>query len=168
MEATDGQERRLAQDRGGVLAIEAVEPVAISSLRAADARRAGYPSLAELRRQLASRDGTAYRIAVKLAGPDPRIDLREAPIESAAEAAEVVERLGRMDRASRSGAWTGATLRLIADNPGVRAADLAESQGLTKKDFKPRVRRLKALGLTESLEIGYRLSPRGRSLLPYL
>jgi len=31
--------------------------------------------------------------------------------------------------------------------------------------FKRRVRQLKELGLTESLEVGYRLSPRGRAVL---
>jgi hypothetical protein len=31
--------------------------------------------------------------------------------------------------------------------------------------FKANVRKLKALGLTESLDIGYRLSPRGEALL---
>jgi hypothetical protein len=31
--------------------------------------------------------------------------------------------------------------------------------------FKRDVRRLKELGLTESLEVGYRLSPRGRAFL---
>ena len=34
--------------------------------------------------------------------------------------------------------------------------------------FKERVRRLKALGLTESLEVGYRLSPRGQAFLDEL
>jgi len=33
---------------------------------------------------------------------------------------------------------------------------------MDKPSFKRRVRSLKELGLTESLEIGYRLSPRGR------
>jgi hypothetical protein len=33
--------------------------------------------------------------------------------------------------------------------------------------FKRRVRALKELGLTESLEIGYRLSPRGQELLEW-
>ena len=152
----------------GVLAIESVEPVAISALRTADARRAGYPSLAELRRQLRSREGTVYAIDVSLAGPDPRIALRQTPFEDRDQAAEVIERLARMDRASTSGPWTARVLQLIDANPGVRAADLAEAEGLTKRVFKPRVRRLKALGLTESLETGYRLSPRGRSLLSYL
>ena len=31
--------------------------------------------------------------------------------------------------------------------------------------FKVNVRKLKGLGLAESLEVGYRLSPRGRALL---
>jgi hypothetical protein len=42
---------------------------------------------------------------------------------------------------------------------------LAEAAGQERLAFKTRVRRLKALGLTESLEVGYRLSPRGRAFL---
>jgi predicted transcriptional regulator len=34
-----------------------------------------------------------------------------------------------------------------------------------KVRFKANVRKLKALGLTESLEVGYRLSPRGEAVL---
>ena len=33
------------------------------------------------------------------------------------------------------------------------------------KRYKTDVRKLKELGLTESLEVGYRLSPRGRAYL---
>jgi hypothetical protein len=50
----------------------------------------------------------------------------------------------------------------------VRAADLAASVGREKHPFKVDVRKLKELGLTESLERGYRLSPRGRVLLERL
>jgi hypothetical protein len=57
---------------------------------------------------------------------------------------------------------------LIADRPGVRAADLAAAEGREKLPFKADVRKLKELGLTESLEVGYRLSPRGRALLSRL
>ena len=56
-------------------------------------------------------------------------------------------------------------LRLIADRPGVRAGDLAAESGRERLEFKADVRKLKALGLTESLEVGYRLSPRGRAYL---
>jgi hypothetical protein len=56
-------------------------------------------------------------------------------------------------------------LRLIAANPGRRAPDLARRRGLDTRPFKIDVRTLKALGLTESLAVGYRLSPRGRAYL---
>jgi hypothetical protein len=36
---------------------------------------------------------------------------------------------------------------------------------MDRPEFKQRVRRLKALGLTESLQVGYRLSPRGMAFL---
>ena len=34
--------------------------------------------------------------------------------------------------------------------------------------FKRDVRKLKELGLTESLEVGYRIAPRGRTVLKYV
>ena len=54
---------------------------------------------------------------------------------------------------------------LISDQPEIRAADLAAGLGRERVPFKRDVRKLKELGLTESLESGYRLSPRGRALL---
>ena len=74
------------------------------------------------------------------------------------ERAELGRRLDRMADAR-------AVLALIAAKPGVRAAELAASLGRELRPFKAGVRRLKELGLTESLEVGYRLSPRGRALL---
>ena len=56
-------------------------------------------------------------------------------------------------------------LELIRDNPGTLAADLAARQGCERLPFKADVRKLKALGLTESLRVGYRLSPRGQAVL---
>ena len=63
---------------------------------------------------------------------------------------------------------TVATLRLIGERPEVRAAELAVAAGRERLPFKTDVRKLKELGLTESLEVGYRLSPRGRALLERL
>jgi hypothetical protein len=65
----------------------------------------------------------------------------------------------------RRGPWTDTVLRLIAERPGVRAPDLAASLGRETLPFKRDVRKLKELGLTESLEVGYRLSQRGRAYL---
>ena len=49
--------------------------------------------------------------------------------------------------------------------PEASARELARRIDEDVRLFERRVRRLKELGLTESLEVGYRLSPRGRALL---
>jgi hypothetical protein len=54
---------------------------------------------------------------------------------------------------------------LIADRPGVRAPDLAASLGRETLAFKRDVRKLKELGLTRSLAVGYEISHRGRAYL---
>ena len=79
--------------------------------------------------------------------------------------AELERRLARLDKASPVGPWTAATLDLILQHPARRAPDLAEIIGMDTARFKPNVRKLKALGLTESLATGYRISPRGEALL---
>ena len=66
-------------------------------------------------------------------------------------------------RPAAAGRGPPTTLDLIADRPGVRAADLAASVGRETQPFKLDVRKLKGLGLTLSLEVGYRLSPRGEA-----
>jgi len=55
--------------------------------------------------------------------------------------------------------------KLRADHPGLRAPDLAQSFGRETLPFKRDVRKLKELGLTISLKIGYELSPRGQLTL---
>lgn len=141
----------------GMVAFRDVAIVTDAALTGADAQAAGYRDLAALRAALAGKEGQLYRIAVAPAGEDPRIALREDE-----DLAGLAARLDRMDGPAP---WTRETLRLIADHPGVRAAELATLRGLETLAFKRSVRRLKELGLTESLETGYRLSPRGRALL---
>ena len=85
-----------------------------------------------------------------------------------AEVAAIVARLERLDRASSYGAWTRQTLDLVDRNPERRAPDLAAKAGRETADFKKDVRKLKELGLTESLAIGYRLSPRGEAVVDRL
>jgi hypothetical protein len=72
-----------------------------------------------------------------------------------------------MDRAAEQ-PWTHPTLRQLQRLPGVVSTELAADAGLERRAYKLRVRRLKALGLTESLERGYRLSPRGQAYLERL
>jgi hypothetical protein len=150
----------------GVLAVDAVDEVPVAGITEDDARRAGFSSRSALLEDLASqRDGRVYRIALHVAGPDPRVELRGRDALTGDELAEVERRLARLDAASRHGAWTLAVLRLIRDRPEVRAGDLAPTQGQETLAFKRDVRKLKDVGLTESLEVGYRLSARGRAVL---
>lgn len=150
----------------GQLGIAAVTRVEREGISPSDARRAGYASREALLAELDRReDGDLYRIELGPLGPDPRLALRGAAPESAAEADALLARLGRLDARSAAGAWTRPTLLLIEQHPGVRAARLAQLAGREVAAFKLDVRKLKALGLTESLEVGYRLSPRGVALL---
>ena len=99
------------------------------------------------------------------AGADPRVALREQAELSDDDRRAVDAQLDRWDAARAGGPWTREILRLIAERPGVRAPDLAASLGRETLPFKRDVRRLKELGLTHSLEVGYELSPRGRAYL---
>ncbi len=150
--------------RVGVLAIEAVDLVAAEVVTDAEARRAGFRDREALLARLPG-EGPVHRVAFHLAGPDPRIALRERAEISPAERAELDARLARLDRASRHGPWTREILELIAARPAVRAPDLAAGLGRETLPFKADVRKLKELGLTESLLVGYRLSARGRAYL---
>jgi hypothetical protein len=75
--------------------------------------------------------------------------------------------LAAMDRRTPEGPWTAKAMELIDQFPGRPAEVLAREAGQDKVPFKACVRKLKTLGLTESLEVGYRLSPRGRRILAY-
>ena len=108
---------------------------------------------------------TANRIDLHYQGADPRIALRAKSKLSGKELDELLRRLDGMDARSRSGPWTESLLALLQKNPGVRAGDLAPKLGRERLAFKRDVRKLKELGLTESLKVGYRLSPRGEAVL---
>jgi hypothetical protein len=150
----------------GVIAVESVEEIADEDVTDEDARRAGHDSVQRVLASLAHRAGQPlYRVEVRYAGPDPRVALRGRSRIGSRQRAGLDATLRRMDERSHSGPWTIEVLELIAEHPGVLAAELAASRGEETQAFKRRVRRLKELGLTESLEVGYRLSPRGRAYL---
>ena len=132
-----------------------------------DAHAAGHASLAALREELARHagEGELYRIAVRWGGADPRATLRKRAQLAGSEQGDVAAKLARLDARSRDGAWTARVLRAIAEQPGVVATALAAQLGMPRRDFKLRVRKLKELGLSESLEVGYRISPLGRGML---
>jgi hypothetical protein len=145
---------------GGLLAIDEVSPIFPEDVNEDDAVAAGYADreavLASLRPE-----GQLYRVRFHRIGDDPRIKLRQHTDFEEDELSDVVRALVRLP-------WAETVLRLLADNPGVVSTDLAAQLGLDRAPFKERVRRLKALGLTESLDVGYRLSLRGAALLSRL
>lgn len=162
--------------RAGMVEVIGITAVDSDELGDHDAVAAGFADLAALLRWLersargsrdtrrSGEDGALFRIDLALVGPDPRVALRADDDLDEAALGDLGRRLDRMDAAAET-PWTRSVLRQIADQPGVVSTVLAEAAGQERLAYKTRVRRLKALGLTESLEVGYRLSPRGRAFL---
>jgi hypothetical protein len=144
----------------GVLTFDRVEAIDEGDITPDDVARTGLTAEA-LRASLAG-DGTLLRIELRLSGADPRIALREQP-PAADEIDGILARLARFDAAAEA-PWTGRALALIAERPATVARVLAAAVGVDLAIFKRRIRQLKELGLTESLEVGYRLSPRGEAV----
>jgi hypothetical protein len=131
---------------------------------AAQARAAGYPDAKSAQKELDRRPAKhTYVIAVSYLAPDERPELAADDGLSAADVDAITARLDRWDAATAP--WTRRYLEMIGANEAVRAPDLAAREGLDVPRFKRRVRQLKGLGLTISLDVGYRLSPRGRAYL---
>ena len=154
--------------QGGVIGIDAVDVVMEDDITDLDAREAGYPSREKLLSGLSYRDDPIYRIRVFFKGEDPRIALREQADLGDDELSDVIAKLEKMDKTSKRGAWTQEYLQIIQDMPNTHSSLLADFLGLSVPEFKPWVRKLKALGLTESLHPGYKLSPRGEKVLSAL
>jgi hypothetical protein len=146
----------------GVLHIDELVAIEPDDITPAHARAAGFETPDAVLASLAADPGRQlYRIRFHLAGDDPRIELREAAELTNADRARIDDQLDRWDRASTTGPWTRHLLDLIEQHPGERSADLARRLDLDQHVLKRRVRQLKNLGLTESLDTGYRLAPRG-------
>jgi hypothetical protein len=151
----------------GLVRVDSVDVVEPDRISAVDASLAGYQTVSDLVRDLrGDPDGRVYRISMHpLSEPDPRGVLAADDQLTAADVAEISRRLGRLDAASPRGPWTRATLDAIRTRPDVVASELAADAGLSRDIFKRNVRSLKALGLTLSQPVGYRLSPRGQAYL---
>jgi len=151
----------------GMIEIESVSMMEEEGVTDVDAQRAGHADAARLLADLPVRPGLPlYRIQFHVVeDPDPRAELASRADLTAAEVAEISRRLQRLDRASPHGPWTLPVLAMIENHPGRRAPDLAAHFGRDTQPFKTDVRKLKNLGLTLSLRIGYQLSPRGEAYL---
>lgn len=152
----------------GELAIDAVDRCEESEISERDALAAGFAGRAELLAELRKREeGTLHRIAFHLAGPDNRIALRAKTDLSLAEVDAIAAKLAKLDQTGGR-PWTRDTLQYIAIHPGLAAGQVATALAIDKAVLKRNVRKLKELGLTESLTVGYCLSPRGQAVLDAL
>ncbi len=166
----------------GVLAILSVDIVEPEDVTESEAARAGFCSRQTLIEELyrerkpqtsgrgARSDGprALYRICLTFDGLDERVALRNDDQLDEATANRIVTKLAAIDARTGGAPWTREVLHLINHWPGRRAPELAELLGKETLAFKADVRKLKALGLTESLSVGYRLSPRGLKVIARL
>ena len=151
---------------GMLLEATAVGEVAVSKLTEDHAIAAGEADLTTLLKRLKqpAPDSSVWRVDLSYIGIDDRIERRAIDELTDDDIAALRSRLDRLDRVA-STPWTRTTLRLIEKYPAVVSTELAALTGQERPDFKLNVRKLKEMGLTESLQVGYQLSPRGVALL---
>ena len=142
----------------GAVRVTDLRVVRLREIPAAEAVRAGFASAdavaAFLKLPL---DATVTKVEFELAGDD--VPARPPALN----AEQALARLHATDRCSAA-PWTSGALLLIRANPAVRAGDLAPLMDMETPKFKANVRKLKALGLTRSLETGYRLTDLGEQV----
>ena len=151
----------------GVLEVDAVELVTVDRISEDDARACGFATRAELVAYLGELgpldDATeVYRVALHHGGDGDRVEIATQAKLDDGEVAAITAKLVRMDREAK---WTAKTLAIIERNPRIAASKLAAKLGRETLPFKVDVRKLKRLGLTQSFEVGYEISPRGRAYL---
>ena len=156
-----------------VLEVDDVSQLRVDDISDADVERAGEPDRAALHKRLTkgtkrplTDDEILWRIEFHATGLTDARTLLAASADLTDDDVDAINRsLDRLDRAAAGGPWTRAVLTLIDERPGVVSTELAAVRGMERAPFKLDVRKLKKLGLTESLEVGYRLSPRGRAFM---
>ncbi len=151
----------------GVLEVDAITLVTVAAISDADALAAGFASRDALVAYLGELgrldDATPiYRVALHHGGDGDRVELALVDALAPADIDAIRSKLARLDKAKP---WTAKTLAIIAKRPQVAASKLAAALGRETAPFKVDVRKLKKLGLTQSFEVGYEISPRGRAYL---
>ena len=154
----------------GVLEVDDVRLVRVGEIDDRDAKAAGFSDRAALLEFLRTgpkgddvSDATeVYRIALHHGGDGDRVEIALDDALTKDDIAEIARKLARLDGKEP---WTAKTLRLIAKHPRVAASQLAKRLRRETLPFKVDVRKLKKLGLTQSFEVGYEVSPRGRAFL---
>ena len=152
----------------GVLEVDEVSIVTATTITEADARDAGFVGLPELMSYLAEvrpgvERGDLFRIRLHYAGDGNRVAVAMDGSLTAADKKAIRDKLSAMDARSEVGPWTAKLLSLIAKHPRIAASKLAAKVSRDTPSFKADVVKLKKLGLTQSFEVGYELTPRGRA-----
>ena len=148
----------------GSIIVERIHEIGFDDITPAIARRTGFSSVIDLLKTAKHGAGERVFLIDFRYSAAPKRQAPAATRASETERTALLEKLQAMDRRALR-PWTRDTLRSIATHPGVRAADLAAGLGRPRDEFKTDVRKLKALGLTESLDTGYRLSVRGEQVV---
>ncbi|HKP59292.1 MAG TPA: ASCH domain-containing protein [Polyangiales bacterium] len=153
----------------GVLEVVGVGQVRVSDITEADAVGSGFASRDELLEYMKSasdepltQSTRVFRVELRHGGDGDRVELALEAQLSEADVDAIAARLARLDAEQP---WTRETLAIIAKRPRVAASQLAAALERDKLEFKTDVRKLKKLGLTQSFEVGYEISPRGRAYL---
>ena len=151
----------------GVLQVDAFAIVPVAAITANDATRAGFATRDELVAYLAELGPLTpatevYRVELHHGGDGDRVEIALADQLSAADVDAIRAKLARMDQ---DGKWTAKTLAIIGAHPRMAASQLAKKLKRETLPFKVDVRKLKKLGLTQSFEVGYEVSPRGKAYL---
>ncbi|MCY4376472.1 MAG: hypothetical protein OXC31_22165 [Spirochaetaceae bacterium] len=142
----------------GAVKVTGVLTVRLCDIEAGDLRRSGFDSVAEVAGFLKLPESASVtRVEFELTDEPAAKALTELSAD------EVVTRLQATDRRSAA-PWTAGVLRLIRAHPATRAGDLAPRMGWETPVFKANVRKLKRLGLTQSLETGYSLTDLGEQV----
>ena len=153
----------------GVIEVDRVELVRVADIAAVDAERAGFESRKHLVEYMRSKtagelnDKTElWRVEMHHAGDGDRVSIAMEDKLAPDDVEAIAKKLERMDAKQ---AWTAETLAIIAKRPRVAASKLAAELRRDTAPFKADVVKLKKLGLTQSFEVGYEISPRGRAYL---
>ncbi len=155
----------------GVMVVDAIERVPFSAVTPAEARMAGFRSLRELREYLLQGSdeplkpaSLLFKVTMHHGGDGDFVPGALDASLDADEAHEIEATLALLDEKATE-RWTADTLKLIELHPRVAASRLAKEAGRPTPEFKADVVKLKKLGLTQSFEVGYQISPKGETFL---
>ncbi len=159
----------------GVLVVDSVDRVRIEEITDRDSELAGFSDRDTLLNYLQEFSTTrltgsveVFKVTLHYGGEGDFAGIAQEEEVTDEAFSQLSSRLARMDAASPSGPWTHETMELIENHPRIAASRLAAMIRRETRPFKADVVKLKKLGLTQSFEVGYDLTPRGRVFLDRL